>query len=379
VGYRKGTLEKLVSTVLSPFEHSYWYGRRVLVTGHTGFKGGWLTIWLAQLGCKVTGLSLKPQTIPALFQIGDISTLCESHFVDIRDVKKVIAVVEKVQPEVVFHLAAQALVSQGYRDPINTFLTNTMGTANILEAARSTSSVKAMVMVTTDKVYRNNADPKPYKEGDTLGGHDPYGASKAASELIIDSYSNAFLRAQGVAVASARAGNVIGGGDWAAERLIPDAIRAWSDSQSLQVRHPDSIRPWQHVLEPLHGYIVLAQQLATKTELAGTFNFGPAFDEVASVRRVIELAQNSWEDAQVTWDDSMSQLKEAGWLRLDSRKSCDELGVQPIWDVEEAVKRTMAWYRNQVQGVSPLALCKIDIKDYEVGMGKKYALKINEN
>ena len=370
MGYRECALEKLVSTVLSPFEHSYWYGRRVLVTGHTGFKGGWLTIWLAQLGCKVTGLSLKPATNPALFQIGKISELCESHFVDIRDVKKVIDVVEKVQPEVVFHLAAQALVVQGYRDPINTFLTNTMGTANILEAARVTSSVKAMVMVTTDKVYRNYADSNPFKEDDTLGGHDPYGASKAASELIIDSYSNAFLSSQGIAVASARAGNVIGGGDWASERLIPDAIRAWSNSQSLQVRHPDSIRPWQHVLEPLHGYIVLAQQLATKAELANTFNFGPDFDEVASVRRVIELAQNSWVDAQVSWDDSLSQLKEAGWLRLDSRKSHYELGVQPIWDVEEAVKRTMVWYRNQAQGVSPLALCKIDIKDYEVGMGK---------
>ena len=256
-------------------------------------------------------MGLKPSTDPALFKIGNISALCESHIIDIRNVKKVIGLVEKAQPEVVFHLAAQALVRQGYRDPINTFSTNTMGTANILEAIRSTSSVKAMVMVTTDKVYRNNACLKPYKEDDTLGGHDPYSASKAASELIISSYSNAFLSAQGVAVASARAGNVIGGGDWAAERLIPDAIRAWSDNQSLAVRHPESIRPWQHVLEPLHGYIILAQQLASKLELASTFNFGPDFDEVASVRRVIGLAQHSWGDAQVTWHDSLSQLHEA--------------------------------------------------------------------
>ena len=182
----------MVSTVRSQFDRSYWHGRRVLVTGHTGFKGSWLAIWLDQLGCKVTGLSLKPSTDPALFEIGNISALCESHFVDIRNVKKVIGLVEKVQPEVVFHLAAQALVRQGYRDPINTFSTNTMGTANILEAVRSTSSVKAMVMVTTDKVYRNNACLKPYKEDDTLGGHDPYGASKASARFLVKVYRESY-------------------------------------------------------------------------------------------------------------------------------------------------------------------------------------------
>ena len=364
-------MEKMVNTERSQLDRSYWHGRRVLVTGHTGFKGSWLAIWLDQLGCQVTGLSLKPLTDPALFEIANISALCESHFVDIRDVQKVLDLVETIQPEVVFHLAAQALVRQGYRDPIKTFSTNTMGTANILEAIRLTCSAKAMVMVTTDKVYRNNACLKPYKEDDTLGGQDPYSASKAASELIIACYSDAYLSAQGVAVASARAGNVIGGGDWAAERLIPDAIRAWSNNQSLAVRHPESIRPWQHVLEPLHGYIVLAQQLALKLDLASTFNFGPGFDEVASVRRVIELAQHAWGDAQVTWHDGISQLYEAGWLRLDSRKSRDELGVQPIWSIDEAVKRTMAWYRNQAQGGSPVVLCKRDIKDYEADIEKK--------
>ena len=246
-----------------------------------------------------------------------------------------------------------------------------MVTENILEAIRSTSSVKTMVMVTTDKVYRNNACLKPYKEDDPLGGHDPYSSSKAASEHIISSYTNAFLSAQGVAVASARAGNVLGGGDWAAERLIPDAIRAWSDNSSLAVRHPESIRPWQHVLEPLHGYIILAQQLASKLELASAFNFGPDFDEIASVRRVIELAQDSWSDALVTWQDSLSELHEAGWLRLDSRKSRDELGVQPVWGIDESVQRTMTWYRDQSQGANPLTLCIQDIKDYEVGIGEK--------
>lgn len=371
-----------MSTERSQIDRSYWHGRRVLITGHTGFKGSWLAIWLNQLGCQVTGLGLKPSTDPALFEIGNISALCESHFIDIRDLKKVTSLVEKVQPEVVVHLAAQALVGQAYRDPIDTYSTNTMGTVNILEAVRLTNCVKAMVMVTTDKVYQNlsrliGIDPlmRPYKEDDTLGGHDPYSASKSASEHIISSYSDAFLSKQEVAVASARAGNVIGGGDWAAERLIPDAVRAWSNNQSLTVRHPESIRPWQHVLEPLYGYIILAQQLASKFVLWEAFNFGPdassIFDEGASVRRVIELAQQSWSDAQVTWLDSSSQLREAAWLRLDSQKSTDRLGVQSVWDIDEAVQRTMTWYRNQAQGLSPLALCKNDIKDYEVGVGKK--------
>ena len=373
MGHRECPLEKMVSTERSQLDRSYWHGRRVLVTGHTGFKGSWLAIWLARLGCQVTGLSLKPSTDPALFEIADISTLCESHFIDIRDLKKVIALLEEAQPEVVFHLAAQALVRQGYRDPIETISTNTMGTANILEAIRSSGSVKAVVMVTTDKVYRNNAHVKPYTEADTLGGYDPYSASKAASELIIACYKHAFLSPQGVAIASARAGNVIGGGDWAAERLIPDAIRAWSDNKSLTVRHPDSIRPWQHVLEPLHGYIVLAQQLASTVKLGSTFNFGPDFDEVASVRHVIELAQNTWGDAQVKWDDSVSEFYEEGWLRLDSRKSRDELGVQPLWGIDDAVKRTLAWYRNQANGVSSTALCNRDITNYETGMSKLYA------
>ena len=343
-----------------------------MVTGHTGFKGSWLTVWLERLGCQVIGLSLKPLTDPALFEIAKVSTYCESHFVDIRDLKKVIHVVEKTKPEVVFHLAAQALVRQGYRDPIETISSNIMGTANLLEAIRLTGSVKTMVMVTTDKVYKNNRRVKPYKEEDTLGGHDPYSASKAASELVIDCYSNAFLRTKGVAVASARAGNVIGGGDWATERLIPDAIRAWTDNQPLAVRHPKSIRPWQHVLEPLHGYMILAQQLASNLKLATTYNFGPDFDDVASVRQVIELAQNAWSNAQVAWGDGLNQLHESEWLSLDSRKSRNELGVQTIWGIEEAVTRTIAWYQHYARGAMPITLCQSDIKDYEANVAAKY-------
>jgi CDP-glucose 4,6-dehydratase len=344
---------------------AYWNGRRVLVTGHTGFKGSWLTIWLKQLGCQVTGLSLEPSTDPALFELANISKLCESHTVDIRDVSMLNAVVKQTQPEVVFHLAAQALVRQGYRDPIATFSTNTMGTANVLESLRLTGSVKAVVMVTTDKVYRNIESLRPYKESDALGGFDPYSASKAASELIIDCYRNSFLNAQGISVASARAGNVIGGGDWAADRLIPDAIRAWSSKQSIEVRHPASIRPWQHVLEPLKGYIILAQQLATRSELASAFNFGPDFNEAASVRRVIELAQSAWSGAKVQWGEGSAQVHEAACLRLETSKTREVLGVQSVWTIEKAVERTVAWYRNQSQGDNAIVLCRRDINDFE--------------
>ena len=349
----------------SQIDRAYWRGKRVLVTGHTGFKGSWLTLWLSELGCHVTGLSLKPMTDPALFEIANISTLCESQFVDIRDVKNLNNLVAQSQSEVVFHLAAQALVGQSYRDPIETFSTNTMGTANVLEAVRLSSSAKSLVMVTTDKVYKNNGSMQPYKETDILGGYDPYSASKAASELIIASYCNAFFRTQGIAVASARAGNVIGGGDWAADRLIPDAIRAWSTKRSLAVRHPDSIRPWQHVLEPLYGYLILAQKLAAKPEFGSAYNFGPEFNDAISVRRVIELAQHVWGDAPMQWGDNSSQLHEAAFLQLETTKLRKELGVQSIWNTEQAVERTMIWYKNQAQGANALTLCKNDINDFE--------------
>lgn len=366
MGKRECAVEEVVKAEPSQIDAAYWQGRRVLVTGHSGFKGSWLTIWLQQLGCQVIGVGLKPLTEPALFNLANISELCESHIVDIRDLRKLGAVVKQTRPEVVFHLAAQALVRRGYRDPIETFSTNTMGTVNVLESLRLTGSVKAVVMVTTDKVYRNIESLRPYEEGNALGGFDPYSASKAASELIIDCYRNSFLAEQGIAVASARAGNVIGGGDWAADRLIPDAIRAWTSKQSIAVRHPESVRPWQHVLEPLNGYIVLAQQLATRSDLASAFNFGPEFNEAASVRRVIELAQRAWSGARVQWSEDPGHQHEAAYLRLETSKARDVLGVQSVWKIEEAVGRAVSWYRNQGQGGEAIALCRNDIKDFQI-------------
>ncbi len=347
-------------------DRAYWRGKRVLITGHTGFKGGWLTIWLNRIGCNVTGLSLVPVTQPTLFELANISGLCENYFCDIRDAQKLKSVFDQARPDIVFHLAAQALVRESYKDPLETFSTNTMGTANVLEAMRNCTSVKAAVMVTTDKVYRNFERLEPYKEQDGLGGHDPYSASKAASELIIESYRKSYMTAQGMNVASARAGNVIGGGDWAKDRLVPDAMRAWYAKSSLAVRNSGSIRPWQHVLEPLKAYIILAQQLVVNPEFACAYNFGPDFEEAASVRQVIELAQKIWgEHSAIHWDQNESGMHEAGTLRLDTSKSQNELGIRQVWSIDQAVERTVEWYKKQNQGSAALYLCDCDINSFE--------------
>ncbi len=352
---------------------AFWRGKRVLITGHTGFKGGWLTIWLHRMGCHVIGFSLAPLTQPALFELANISGICENYFGDIRDVHKLKSVFDQARPEVIFHLAAQALVRESYKDPLETFSTNTMGTANVLEAMRNCTTVKAAVMVTTDKVYRNLERLKPYKEQDILGGHDPYSASKAASELIIDSYRKSYMTAQEINVASARAGNVIGGGDWATDRLIPDAIRAWCNKRSLDLRNPSSVRPWQHVLEPLRAYLILTQQLVANPDLACAYNFGPHFAEAAPVRQVIELAQRTWGDhSAVHWGQSESGMHEAGILQLDTSKSQDELGIRPVWDINQAVERTVEWYKKQNIGADALYLCNCDINDFESFAQNKY-------
>lgn len=367
-------MEKVVTTEINgQIDHAFWHGKRVLITGHTGFKGGWLAIWLNRLGCKVTGLSLASATQPALFELANISEICENYLVDIRDAHKIKSIFDQAKPEIVFHLAAQALVREGYKDPLETFSTNTMGTANVLESLRHCSSVKAAVMVTTDKVYRNHERLEPYKEQDSLGGYDPYSASKAASELIIDSYRKSYMTELGIHIASARAGNVIGGGDWATDRLLPDAMRAWRCKRGLDIRNPDSIRPWQHVLEPLRAYIILAQQLTANTDLTCAYNFGPDFEEAASVRQVIELAQSTWGDhTDVSWGQSELGMQEAGILRLDTSKSQNELGIKPVWDINQAVERTVRWYKKLNQGVDAQNLCDSDINDFESNARKKY-------
>lgn len=310
-------------------------------------------------------MSLPPQTTPNLYTLADIGTFSDSHFIDIRDAGSVAALANQAKPEIIFHLAAQALVRTGYREPLETFATNVLGTANVLDALRPLDSVRVVVAITTDKVYRNVEQPYPYRETDALGGHDPYSASKAAAEITIGCYRDSYLEDKGIAVATARAGNVIGGGDWSADRLVPDAIRAWGSGLPLDIRRPQAIRPWQHVLEPLAGYLSLAQQLWNKPELAGAYNFGPPTHEAATVRAVIQLAQNEYEAGQVLWGDGSAGPHEAGWLALEVAKARTLLGITSRWPLAESVRRTMQWYRKHQEGVAALELCAADLAAFE--------------
>ena len=361
MGFRQGAVEGLVITSRTDF----WRGKRVLLTGHTGFKGGWLALWLQRLGAHVTGIALPPNTTPGLFELARVTEGMYSHFCDIRDAAALATIAVAARPEIVFHLAAQPLVRASYREPLATFASNVMGSAHLLDAVRGLDSVRVAVMVTTDKVYRNNEWLYPYREDDPLGGHDPYSASKAASEIIIASYRDAFLAEQGVAVASARAGNVIGGGDWSEDRLIPDAVRAWQSGQLLEIRRPQAIRPWQHVLEPLAGYLSLAQNLWRQPELAGAYNFGPQTDEATTVRDVVELARTAYGEGDVTYGECADGPHEAGWLALEIAKARVSLGVTPKWALTETVNRTMAWYRAQHEGTDARKLCEAEIAAYE--------------
>lgn len=344
---------------------NFWSGKRVLLTGHTGFKGGWLALWLKARGAQITGIALAPGPLPNLCMLADVEHEIESHICDIREQGRLDRIIRAAQPEIVLHLAAQALVRPSYRTPLHTFDTNVMGTAHVLDALRDLPGVRVAVMITTDKVYENPETALPFCENDPLGGHDPYSASKAASEIVISSYARSFLKEQGIAIASARAGNVIGGGDWSADRLIPDAVRAWGAGQVLHIRRPNATRPWQHVLEPLHGYMMLAEALWNDPTLAGAYNFGPNADEAASVRHVIDLAGKVWGGGAVEYGDGTEGPHEAGWLALSIDKARETLGVTLRWGIEESVRRTVEWYRAQAAGASARALCLAEIAQFE--------------
>jgi CDP-glucose 4,6-dehydratase len=345
----------------------FWKGRRVLVTGHTGFKGAWLSLWLHRLGAAVHGLALDPPTSPSLFEIAKVSTaLTSDNRVDIRNQEATRAVFERVQPEAVFHLAAQTLVRKSYREPIDTYAVNVMGTAHILEAVRSIESVRAVIVVTTDKCYANREWVHPYRETDELGGFDPYSSSKACAELVTSAFRSSYLNAVRTATATARAGNVIGGGDWAEERLLPDCVRAHFSGGTLRLRFPDAVRPWQHVLEPLAGYLRLAEALLGDGAqgYSEAWNFGPDSGDTTSVREVAALVSAIWKGS-VECAGAPPAHHEAGLLQLDSTKARLRLAWRPRWALQRAVENTLAWYTAWSQGVDMLHFSFQQIADYE--------------
>lgn len=323
-------------------------GRRVLLTGHTGFKGSWLALWLHELGAVVTGIALQPATEPNHWSLVEVDA--EDRRFDIRDASTLAAAVAEARPEIVFHLAAQPLVRRSYREPLETWSTNVMGTANLLEACRLTNSIRAIVVITTDKCYENSEWVWGYRENDKLGGHDPYSASKAGAELVAASYRSAFFGLPGSPLlATARAGNVIGGGDWSEDRLIPDVVRAVTTQQSLEIRSPNATRPWQHVLESLSGYLLLGQQLLEgRRDFAQAWNFGPEPEGNRKVADVLGQLAAYWPD--VRWHTTIQpQPHEATLLYLDSSKAHSLMKWQPVWQLEQALAATAHWYRTWLE------------------------------
>jgi CDP-glucose 4,6-dehydratase len=345
---------------------SVWAGRRVLLTGHTGFKGGWLAVWLDRLGASVTGLSLAAEP-DSLGEALGIEQRLPSIRADIRDAERLRQAVVEAKPDVVFHLAAQPLVRRSYADPLETLQTNVLGTAHVLEAVRATPSVRAVVVVTTDKCYENREWVWPYRENDPLGGHDPYSSSKAGAELVTASWRQSFLAAQGVAVASARAGNVVGGGDWSADRLVPDCLRAFGEGRSVRIRNPAATRPWQHVLDPLCGYLVLAERLLVDAEAARAWNFGPGPDEVRPVADVVRLVAEAWGGGADWSADPGDHPHEAGLLALDSSLARLRLGWRPRLPLAAALRQTVAWYKRRRAGADPYGLVLAEIEAYATG------------
>ena len=324
----------------------FWRGKRILLTGHTGFKGGWLALWLRRMGAEILGYSLPAPTQPSLFETARISESVEGVIGDIRDLPRLHSAFREFSPEIVFHLAAQPLVRVSYDAPVETFSTNVLGTVHVLEAIRQTNSVRSAVIVTSDKCYANQESARGYRENDSLGGHDPYSNSKACAEMVVESYRRSFFSDSGAtAVASARAGNVIGGGDWAADRLIPDLVRAAVAGTPVVLRNPKSIRPWQHVLEPLSGYLMLAQRLwEAPSRYAEAWNFGPRDDDAMSVEDIVALAAQAWGDGMTWVLESRPQPHESRVLRLDCAKARG-IGWQPLLGIAQAVDWTIEWYR----------------------------------
>lgn len=336
---------------------AFWQGKRVLITGHTGFKGSWLSLWLQSMGAQVVGYALAPPTKPSMFEVAEVGKEMTSITGDIRDLKYLCKVFAEHQPEIVIHMAAQPLVRHSYIEPVETYSTNVMGTVNLLEAVRSTGSVKAVVNVTSDKCYENREWAWGYRENEAMGGYDPYSSSKGCAELVTNAYRNSFFNSstinnqQSTALASVRAGNVIGGGDWADDRLIPDIMRAITQGKPVNIRNPHAIRPWQHVLEPLSGYLMLAQRLYDEgAAYAEGWNFGPNDADAKPVQWIVETLTKSWGEGASWVLDGGDHPHEAHYLKLDCSKAKARLAWQPKWHLTETLDKIIAWHRAHQAG-----------------------------
>ena len=354
---------------LGMIDSMFWQGKRVLITGHTGFKGSWLSIWLQSMGAQVEGVALEPPTSPNLFSEARVADGMVSRIIDIRQGNHLKLAFQDIQPEIVIHMAAQPLVRYSYDHPVETYETNVMGTLHVLEAVRSIESVKVVLNVTTDKCYENREWVWGYRETDPMGGYDPYSSSKGCSELLTAAYRRSFFDQKGVAVASARAGNVIGGGDWAENRLVPDMLKAFERDEPVIIRNPDSIRPWQHVLEPLSGYLLLIQRLWENPEsFKGGWNFGPHDEDAKPVDWIVDRMVAKWGD-RASWHlDQKPNPHEANYLKLDISKSCQALGWKPRWSLDVALDLIISWHKRWLAGEDARKLCESQIDLFVSGV-----------
>lgn len=351
---------------------NFWKGKKVFITGHTGFKGSWLSLWLQDSGAILKGYSLEPNTKPNLFEEAMVSEGMDSVIGDIRDIEKITKAINDFEPEIVIHMAAQPLVRLSYKNPVETYSTNVMGTVNLFEAVRCTPSVKAVVNVTTDKCYENKEWIWGYREDDPLGGHDPYSNSKGCSEIVTSAYRKSFFNSTNSAkIASARAGNVIGGGDWAEDRLIPDILKSLENNQPVLIRNPSATRPWQHVLEPLSGYLVLAEKLyLSRDEFAEAWNFGPEDEDVKSVRSVIEILVRKWGNNASWLHDKSDHPHEAKLLKLDISKAKKFLEWSPNWSLHTSLESIIEWHENFINGGKVRDFTVKQIHKYEKSLEK---------
>ena len=352
-------------------DQNFWQGKRVFLTGHTGFKGSWLSLWLSSLGAEVKGYALNPPTSPSLFNEAKVDSLIDSQIGDIRDQDTLHESMTKFSPDILIHMAAQPLVRYSYDAPIETYEVNIIGTAKVLEVARSCANLKAIVNITTDKCYENDGRSEGYKEDDKMGGYDPYSSSKGCAEIVASAYRRSFLQDQGIGLSSVRAGNVIGGGDWADDRLIPDILRSFEKNEPVIIRNPKATRPWQHVLEPLSGYLVLAQKMyRDQNKYAEGWNFGPNEQDVKSVDWILNKMIAKWPNS--SWElDSSSNPHEANFLQLDISKAESKLGWKPIWELSHTLEKIIDWHQAWINKEDMQTVCLSEIKAYMADMNNE--------